>query len=366
MSDRLSDENKDCIFVSKEILNSSNIIVEELQHHLIELKAILREKFEWVVPTQIYDLSTLQWIVDLSLRLHKLRNCEGFDRHIQVYTKGQVKSSYFVTVISSYLIDKVDSIILEPPINGKNKMSDILVNFQGKQVYLECKCIETEKFDYSQEHEHMFSILRKYVNVPHQISIRYKNSLSDTEIHQLGETLHKRVQLVTGGGRIINNADLEVQVMKREMYGNNQFSIVMTIFMQDLPENCIYPGHVYYKDGISMSVSGPKVDYSKVLKEKFKRSKRQSPDDQPYILVIDGNKMLGNLTENIRAISSSFQPNINTRFSGALLVKYERQVDNQNLNFSFNFISNPFARFPISKKFENLFQYHRGKGENCT
>ena len=358
MKDKASPEKEGNLLVSAEILKSINISVEELRYHLVELKLILGARFGLVVPTNIDTVPTLQWVIGLSQRLQKLKQCDGFDRHIRTYAKKQLQSSYFVTVIASYFLDKVDSIILEPPITGRIKKPDILANFRGEHVYLECKHSDDSKFDYSGEHEHMFSILRDYINVPHQISIRYKKPFLDEALHELGETLRERVNLVTGDGRIINNPDLEVQVITREAHEahwDKKIYVIMSIIEIDLSDNCSYPGHVYCRDGITLSLSGPQVDYTKVLREKIRRSRSQSPQDRPYILMIDGNSMLGDLTENIRALSTAFQPKTNTRFSAAALVTYHPRLDTSDLDLKFNLVSNPFAKFPTSKEFELLF-----------
>ncbi len=358
MKNRTSSEEGSASVVSTEILKSINISVEQLRNHLVELKLILGTRFDVVVPTKIDTVPTIQWVIGLSQRLQKLKQCNGFSRHIKMYTKKQLQSSYFVTVIASYLLDKVGSIILEPPITGVIKKSDILANLRGEQVYLECKHSDDSKFDYSEEHEHMFSILRGYINVPHQISIRYKKSFSDKALHELGETLREKVNLVTGDGRIINNQDLEVQVITREAHEahwDKKIYVIMGIIEIDLSDNCSYPGHVYCKEGITLSLSGPQVNYAKVLREKIRRSRCQSPQDRPYILMIDGNSMLGDLTENIRALSTAFQPEINTRFSAAALVTYHPCLDTSDLNLRFNLVTNPFAKFPVSKEFKRLF-----------
>ena len=355
MKDKTLHENRSDIVVSTEVLKSTNISLEQLQLHLIELKRILGTNFDLVIPRKIDGVPILYWVIGLSQRLQSLKKCDGFEKHVRMYTKRQLQSSYFVTVIASYLLDKVDNIILEPAMMGKTTKSDILVNFRGEQVYLECKHTDTLRFDHPGEHEHMLSILRSYINVPHQISIKYKKSLSDRELHRLGETLRQRASLPTGDGRIINNPDLEVQVIKREAYADKRLHFVMGMVVKDLYENCSYPGHAYGIDGITLSLSGPKVDYTKVLREKFKKSKGQSPHDWPYVLVIDGNIMLGDLTENIRTLSTAFQPTTNTRFSAATLVTYYPRLDKPDLNLNFSFVSNPFAKYPVSREFEHLF-----------
>ena len=49
---------------------------------------------------------TLQWFIRLSQSMKMLKQYEGFERHLNTYTKSQMKSSYFVTAIASYLVDK--------------------------------------------------------------------------------------------------------------------------------------------------------------------------------------------------------------------------------------------------------------------
>lgn len=349
-------ETNSNIVVSRGVLESTDISLEELQQHLGELKRILGVRFDEIVPTKIKGVPRLYWVVNLSKKLQMLKNCEGFDKHIETYKGNQIKSSYFVTIVASYLVDKVDSIILEPTIAGKSTKSDILVNLQGNNIYIECKIIDTSRFNYLKEHNHMLSILKQYINVPHQISIKYQKSLSDEELHQLGKTLKERGNLPRGDGIIINNPGLEVQLFRRAHYADKRFRLVMDMISEDLNENCSYPAHAYSEDGITISLSGPKVDYKEVLRERFRKSKRQSPIDCPYVLVIDGSMILGDLKEHIRALSTAFQPKRNTRFSAVVLVKYHLKLDSPAIKYNFYFVSNPFAEFPIYKEFELLFR----------
>lgn len=343
------------ILVNAEILKSANISIDDLQEHLIELKSILGEKLELVVSPEINNLPALQSLISLSQCLRKLKQCEGFDKHIKNYTKNQLQSSYFVTVIASYLFDKVDSIIMEPPITATKRASDILANLRGEQVYLECKRIDTAQFDYYIEHEHMFSTLSGYINVPHQIDITYNKSLSDEELYGLGKTLQERINQITGDGTLIHNANLKVGVQIRKAYAGKGIAGILVITTKDLHTNCYYPGHVYIRDGKTLSLCGPEVDFIRVLKDKIRKSRHQSPPDSPYILVIDGNNMLGDLSENIRALELAFQPTTNTRFSAAILVTYYLRFETSCLDFNFYLVTNPFAKFTISEEFKRLF-----------
>jgi hypothetical protein len=346
------------LLISTEILNSININIGEVQQNLIELKSLLGIKFDILVPSRITDVSTLRWLFDLNQRLKKLKNCEGFERHIAAYNKNQIQSNFFVTLIASYLSDKnLGDIILEPPIVGKDNISDILLINNNNKVYFECKHTESLSNDYSKEHEHMLSILLRYITVPHQISITYNNTITDREIHELGKVIKHNAECVTGDGKIIDNEGIEVQLIKRESYSDKRFRLIWTIISKNIDENCSYPGHVYGINGLTVSLSGPKVDSKKYLREKLKKSKSQSPNNAPYILMIDGNLMLGNLSENVRALSTAFQPSMNTRFSAAVIVNYYSDITSRKLiqNPNFNYVSNPYAKFPLKLNFKTIF-----------
>ncbi|GAI87726.1 unnamed protein product, partial [marine sediment metagenome] len=163
------------------------------------------------------------------------------------------------------------------------------------------------------------------------------------------------VHQVKRDGKVINNDNLEVGVQIRETYLDQRIKIMLFGIMEDLNDHCRYPGHSYGADGHTISISGPRVDFAKVLRAKFNRSRGQYPENNPYILMIDGNLILGSQDANTRALASAFQPQVNTRFSAAVLVNYHSNFDNLNLIYDFKVVPNPFAKFPISKEFERLF-----------
>ena len=71
--------------------------------------------------------------------------------------------------------------------------------------------------------------------------------------------------------------------------------------------------------------------------------------------MIDGNIILGSQDANNRALASAFQPQVNTRFSAAILVDYHPTFENLELVYEFKVVPNPFAKFSMSKEFEKLF-----------
>lgn len=344
------------IQIAPAIMQTLKLTPQEVSKYLDEFSRLYRSKAAYLIPDKINDVMTLQWIIRLSQSMKMLKQYKGFERHLNTYTKSQVKSSYFVTAVACYLVDKgVDNLILEPQIASTGKNPDILINLKGEEVYLECKTIDTKQFDYLEEHNNMLEILHKYLDVPHQIDIRYKESISDIELHSLGKELQERLQQVKRDGKIINNDNFEVGVQVRNEYMPQRIMFSIFGIMEDLVDNCRYPLHSYGIDRHTISIGGPRVDFSKILRAKLSRSRKQYPDNKPYILVIDGNIILGSRDANNRALASAFQPQVNTRFSAAILADYHPTFDSLKLVYDFKVIPNPFAKFPISKEFEHLF-----------
>ncbi|MFC1932273.1 hypothetical protein ACFLXU_01415 [Chloroflexota bacterium] len=338
------------------IMQTLKLTPQEVTTYFDEFSRLFRSKAAYLIPDKINDVMTLQWIIRLSQSMKILKQYEGFERHLNTYTKSQVKSSYFVTTIACYLVEKgVDDLILEPQIASTGKNPDILVNLKGEEVYLECKTIDSKQFDYLEEHNKMLEILHKYLNVPHQIDIRYKKSIPDTELHNLGKELHERLHHVKRDGKIINNDNFEVGVQVRDEYMPLTIKFSMFGIMEDLVDHCRYPSHSYGIDRHTISIGGPQVDFSKILRAKLSRSRKQYPDDKPYMLMIDGGIILGSQDANNRALASAFQPQVNTRFSAATLVDYHPTFESLGLVYDFKVVPNPFAKFPISKEFEKLF-----------
>jgi len=343
--------------VNSEILKSSKLTIEQLQSYLNHLGSVFGKRCRYIIPDEINYLPTIIWIANLSEQLRKLEHCNGFTKHIDKYTRKQVNSSYFVTVVASDLIcNGIEDLVLEPSVPDTRKNPDILVTYKGKEVYIECKTIETKRFDFTEEHNKMLSILEKYIDVPHQIDIQYKKHLAETDIHRLGAGIQERLRNVKGNGKIIDNDEIQVGVQLRDGYLNNKgINLILWGISTDIQDNCNYPMHNYGRNGRTISISGPKVDYSKILKAKIRSSKRQSPDKKPYVLLIDGNSMLGSTVENVRALSSTFQPQSNTRFSAAIIVLYHPRFDKLGLDIEYHFVSNPFAQFPVNTEFARIF-----------
>lgn len=335
-----------------DVVRLSGFDIDEIKSYISELTNIFKREYVKLFPTKINDNLTLDNLIRLSQNLKKLKGCDGFDRHIGGF-KDRAVHTHFVTEIAAHLVSKVDKLILEPPIPGKRKRSDLYVEIKDQHLFIECKSLMPTQYDYSKEHRNFFNLIRPYIKVPHQIDIKYKKNMSEKDIKELGITLQKRLPKITDDGTIIHNEGIEVGVIKRNLFGSRDFSTDFLMHIQDINENCFYPANAYGEAGLTVSIAGPVVDFSKSLKKKIKDSRQQSAYNEPYILAIDTSMILGNMKENIKTIQTSFQPDANTRFSGVLLVRPMNMI--KNFTLELNFITNPFTKYPLQKEAKLLF-----------
>ncbi len=111
---------------------------EEVQNHIQKLILYFKDKYTLIIPKTITDSRQLLWLLNLNNNLSQLEKCEGFAKHLDEYVNNKV-SAYFVSVVASSIVRKVDKLILEPDIQGRRNKSDIKFLLDNEEIYIECK-----------------------------------------------------------------------------------------------------------------------------------------------------------------------------------------------------------------------------------
>lgn len=328
---------------------------EKIQNDIQNLATHLKDIRHLIIPPAINDRGTLIWLLNLGNNLSTLERCEGFAEHLKEYANNKL-SAYFVSVVASSIMHKVDKLVLEPNIEGRRNKSDIRFWIDNEETFIECKCPELNpKFDRLKEHQHMFDVLKAYINHPHQVSITYEEVLSDNELDRLGEALKRLLPSVTSDGTIIHNEKLEVQVIFHRAFLNPSLEGHISGLQESLDTQEIHPMDHFFSNGKRISLAGPAVDYKSILLKQIKKSSRQAPISQSFILAVSINHMFGKLSDNVKAINAAFQPVTNTRFNGVALVKSAPSLTEIYPPPQFKYISNPYAKMPLSKRVESVF-----------
>lgn len=338
-------EEEQALKINPDLLNK--IPVEILTKNLQFLIDTFKNEYKDLFPTAIGDEGALLYLMHLAESLRSLSICNGYSEHISEY-KNDVFSTYFVTTVARYLQRKVQTLVLEPTIEGINKKSDISVEYFGNIIYFECKNPRKEVLsELVVEHEQMYSILSDYITKPCDISITYKNSLTVDSLHSIGQIMSERLIHVTGEGTIFNRDDIKIDVTNVRTEFVDIGQMTMSRMWENYHENEINPGTIINRNGKSMFLIKKGVSFSNNIERQFKNSKNKVPKDKPYVLCVLSEYISGSLADNINFVSSLFQPNKYTSFNGVLFVRYSYNF-NQLINYDLNFINNPYARNPIN------------------
>ena len=311
----------------------------------------LKKRFKELVPLSYMDTQSLDRLLTLYEALSKLEKVKGFDRHVAEYNEKRFLATLFVSRVAIYLLSKVDDLELEPitPLDEGNP--DIRLTIGEKDIFIECKNIESSQFSDISEHRKVFEILETYIDFPHQIMLSYKTTPTENELHSLGKSINKLAKKVKISGNIINNKNYKVNIHLREAYGDPNITAVADMIIENIGSKDRAPGHAFMEKGKTFIVDGPEIDYKSILKTKIKRAKNQYVKNYIFLTAINTDSMLGIMEDNIQSIESLFQPDKNTRYSGVLLANHQCLTNNSK----WTKIINPYADTPITEDVISIF-----------
>lgn len=322
---------------------TEQVIRERIQH----LVGLFKQDYERLFPTQI-DEATFLYLAHLSFALASLEGCDGFDAHLAEF-KNDVDSTYLVTTLASHLRPRVRELRLEPETPSMSKRADVKIILQdGRELFFECKNPKKEILSQLRdEQEPMYEALKECISRPCDVSITYEESLTETELARLGRFLKERLPLVTGEGTILDRDGLMVEVTNVRDSFQDIGEIQAQMILDNYHANERNPVNIINRNGVAIMFVKRGVSVIKNVEQQFKASRNKVPRDAPLILVIQSDYLTGPLDENIRAISSLFQPGKHTSFNGVLLVRWSYNLRDL-IDHEFHYVNNPYARKPIA------------------
>ncbi len=134
------------IKTSQNILTERNTSIDDLQVRTQFLLDCLGKKYLDIFPTTIQYPQDIDFIIFVSNKFRKIYECEGFNRHVKLYNFKGPRPHLFVATISGFLRG-ISELCLEPCTPSNEGNPDIELNYGGSKIYLECKTINTEKYD---------------------------------------------------------------------------------------------------------------------------------------------------------------------------------------------------------------------------
>lgn len=113
------------------------------------------------------------------------------------------------------------------------------------------------------------------------------------------------------------------------------------------------PTDIFMQDGLSITITGPRIDASSLIKNKLRKARQQGDTELPFVVIIDSMYLMGSLSDNINVIRNVFQPDLNTRVSSVSLCRHD--LPRFQLQ-DFNYVSNPYAKNPVVENIARLFR----------
>jgi hypothetical protein len=321
----------------------SKLPKEVILKHIEFLIKIFKLDYKKYFPVQISDESTLLYLIHLSRSLERLKDCDGFDKHINEFRNG-VDSTYFVTIIADYLFSQCSNLILEPSSDEVKKKADILATINGHDIYFECKNPKQNILSpIGKEHEEMYASLSKSINKPCDVSITYSESLTPQQLIELGDFLKVKLPLVTGEGKILNYQGVKVEVTNVREQFIDIGDIRITRLWDNYHEKALHPGSAINRNGIAMMFFKTNVNAFKNIESQIKNSKNKVSKDKPLIAVIHAEGIPGKLVDNIDFVNSLFNEKKYTSFNGVLFVRHCYSFQ-KLIEHEFHYINNPYSR----------------------
>lgn len=318
-------------------------IREKIQH----LVGLFKQHYETLFSVEIDEITFL-FLSHLSLALEALQDCDGFDAHLKEF-RNDVDSTYLVTTLAAYLSPRVQQITLEPETPSTSKRADIKVELEtGRTIFFECKNPKKEVLTQLRgEQEPMYEALKGRVSRPCDVFLSYKETLTDDELARLGQFLEERLPLVTGEGTILDRDGIKIEVTNIRDSFQDIGEVQVQLVLENYHANERNPVNMINRDGVAIGFTKRGVSVISNLEQQLKASRRKVPREAPFVLAIHSDYLTGTLDDNLRAISSLFQPRKHTSFNGVLLMRWSYNFRDL-IDHEFHYVNNPYARNPVA------------------
>jgi len=334
-------------------------LLPQLQKSLQALVGFFGPQVHRVVPETIDQVPAADRAIWIAEKLTQIQNCRGFALHLREYLNA-VTPSLFVSCLAAYLIESAEEIELEPSIPAQASKPDLRVQCKDQAVFIECKCpLEDMASRYLDEHQGMFDALRSYVSYHYALEIWYKTSLGGEELEAVGKRMKDRLEHVSSSGTIVDTGNIRIAVQTDVDRFPAGLSLWVSLIAPDEDTNTSLPGHLIAREGLTMSLYGPVVDYTSILAERVRRSRSKVPSGLPFVVAISSNRMLGSVARNVSEITRTFQPRKNTRISGVLLAEFSKAIGEGDVTL-LRFIPNPYAVAPLTKAAQKVLSERTG------
>jgi hypothetical protein len=331
--------------VTKELLET--VPEHEVRQRIQHLVGLFKQDYEKLFPVEIGEHDFL-FLAHLSFALESLKTCRGFDSHLAEF-RNDVDSTYLVTVLAAYLLPRVRDLELEPEPAPSGKRADIRVELDNglHEVFFECKNPRREVLGLLREEaEPMYEALRRHVTRPCDVTLAYWEPLSEDDLTRLGRFLEEKLPMVTGEGTILDREGIQVDVTRVREAWEDVGEVLVQMVLPNRRGDARNPITIINHDGIAMSFVKRGAPFAEIVEQQLRASRGKATRDAHLVLAVQSDLLTGPVDDNVRAVSSMFQPQKYTSFNGAVLMQWSYNFGGL-IEHEFDYVNNPYARNPV-------------------
>lgn len=300
--------------------------------------------------TYLFDDEILNFFY-VSTSLDLLKECEGFETHINEY-KNNFATTSFVTLVADILLSHGLQVELEPNIKNHIKKPDIYAIQKNSNlgIYFECKApqgIAAEKLLSKQEK--IFDSIKDIISNKYSLAFFYEKDLSNFDLKSLRENLIKNLKVddkIYENRVLVESLDLNYKLIVSGLIGNPSTENNLTIMGLPVFNHTGYSyvnGINRYGKNILFYKKTRKASFLKIISS---QAKDKVPKNKPYIVFIDFSGIRFNDKECEKYLLNSFKGGNNKSVSGVVFLKKNYSLSG-DLLIDMKYISNPLANVKL-------------------
>ena len=319
---------KIAVRTTQEHLGQLGLTEADIEPIISEVASILGIKFTKIFGTQLNGNS-----IDVLCRLHPLlktiSECEGLDRLVKLIDKNNFEDHLFTIRVTSWLVTAGFTVEFEPLSHG-SKTPDLLVTLEEDCFAIECKSFDLDNFFDKEIKQDIANQIYSLVSTCDQLDLFIAEEVECEEIisilsnEKIIRDIHKAGAL-NEFSDIQLSADLRLVVTQKPPISGNESTNVtadLGMIMEDNTTGIRLPGFAFLKGGRSVGIFGPIPSLRKRLNDKRRQSNKQAISSYPYIVMLDGDKLVGNPEEHQSYFDQSWLTEENNVCSAIGIIRF--------------------------------------------
>ncbi|WP_269583833.1 hypothetical protein [Roseibium sp. Sym1] len=345
---------------TQEYLDDRSLSLDEIKKVTLTLARIFGLNYPRFFPHDI-KTSDIDRMLNVAGILEPVEGFAGFKRHILGYSKESFDNHLFTAKTALWLAKQDQEIEFEPEIEGQPSKPDLkCTTTEGEAVYVECKCIMTDKYFDLDPKQELADLIYEKLPTCDQLNFYLLHENSAEKVRQLIPDKNFATLIFAAGMKgdetdVTVEGEFNVRVIRQPpiIGGEDDFlTVTMGGWLEDVHTGVRLPGFTFMRGGRAIAIHGPPPSYRKIFEKNRRRSRKQSAPGFPFITFIHDDDILGDPADHDRYLKDVWLTKEYPEFTGVALLGFY-DLAGQGERAQFRFLPNPEAAYPLPAGFFN-------------